>query len=475
MIIYGLSSLDAMSIRVVELFAGVGGFRLGFERANSELDSEMYRVVWANQWEPSTKKQHAAEVYVRNWKFKTGAKGEHHYVNEDSSDEFVNHDISSIDAEDVPAHDLLCGGFPCQDYSVAKGLDKSKGLEGKKGVLWWEIYRLASFHRPKYLLLENVDRLLKSPTKQRGRDFAVMLASLAELGYNAEWRVINAADYGFPQKRKRVFIVAYNNTEIDVREEANYAYETLFLNGILARAFPLKKNQLLFGMPKVIIKKKSTDDLADISSEFNLTGNASTKSPFQNGGIMVNGSVYTYSVEPDFDGDKEFLESVLESSPNISEEFILTPESLVKENGWIYLKGSKKEKRKTSAGFEYNYSEGPVTFPDDVSKPSRTIITGEGGSGTSRFKHVIKYEPTLKQINDLSLNSKECKKVREKLGLKESEWLRRLTPIELERLNGFPDNHTEGATNAKRAFFMGNALVVGLIQRIGIEIGLQAT
>ena len=104
----------------------------------------------------------------------------------------------------IPAEvDLVVGGFPCQDYSVAKTLSSSLGLEGKKGVLWWQIMRLIKSQRPKMVFLENVDRLLKSPASQRGRDFAIMLASLSDAGYFVEWRVVNAAEYGFPQRLSR--------------------------------------------------------------------------------------------------------------------------------------------------------------------------------------------------------------------------------------------------------------------------------
>ena len=123
----------------------------------------------------------------------------------------------------------------------------------------------------------------------------------------------------------------------------------------------------------------------------------------------------------------------------INEEFFISEDKI---KGWTYLKGAKSEERKTSTGHTYHYSEGSMTFPDALDRPSRTIITGEGGVGPSRFKHVIKTK---------------------------SGRYRRLTPIELERLDMFPDKHTklDGVSDAKRAFFMGNALVVGAVERVG--------
>ena len=156
---------------VAELFAGVGGFRIGLARAG-------WRTTFSNQWEPSTKVQHASDVYIKQF----GEKGH------------TNIDLAKI--ESLPRNiDLLVGGFPCQDYSVAKTLNSSKGLKGKKGVLWWEILRLVRRHKPRFIFLENVDRLLKSPSNQRGRDFAVMLKTLGDQGYLVEWRVVNAAEY----------------------------------------------------------------------------------------------------------------------------------------------------------------------------------------------------------------------------------------------------------------------------------------
>src|SRR2546422_1577073 len=172
-----------MQMRVCELFAGVGGFRLG-------LETNGWEIVWSNQWEPGEKAQWASRCYVSHF----GSK--HH----------DNRDVSKIRAKKIPNHDLLVGGFPCQDYSVAT--TNAQGIHGRKGVLWWEIYRILRDKRPRFVLLENVDRLLRSPSRQRGRDFAVMLWCLDALGYVAEWRVLNAADYGAPQKRRRLFILA---------------------------------------------------------------------------------------------------------------------------------------------------------------------------------------------------------------------------------------------------------------------------
>jgi hypothetical protein len=198
--------LDRRSGRVVELFAGVGGFRLGLERSFGGFSPEggfrwdvdpdrAWDVVWANQWEPSTRAQPAADNYVANLLDERPdalASGEHRVVNEDIA-KVLDAELGIDGGEplDPGAYgfpeefELLVGGFPCQDYSVAKPLSQADGIEGKKGVLWWEIHRILEARRPPHVLLENVDRLLKSPSTQRGRDFAVMLACFARLGYRA--------------------------------------------------------------------------------------------------------------------------------------------------------------------------------------------------------------------------------------------------------------------------------------------------
>jgi len=415
-----------MPIKVVELFAGVGGFRIGLEGYPKREDSN-YEVVWSNQWEPSTKTQHANMIYNERW------PNTNHYG--ENIEEVIENKL-----EVIPDHDLLVGGFPCQDYSVATTLKSSKGLIGKKGVLWWSIEAILRRKniKPKYLLLENVDRLLKSPSKQRGRDFAVMLASLNNLGYAVEWRVINAAEYGMPQRRRRIFFTAYHNsTAIYKRlKETKSKEDWLDSDGVLAKSFPIRE------ITEKITIGKIGKDLIKVSNEFNLNGKLS---PFQNCGLMIDGSFQTVKSFPSFNGPFKTLGDVLIDFKDVPKEYFISQEDVDKEKGWKYLKGSKNEPRyNKTLDYYYNYTEGSMVFPDALDNASRTIITGEGGKSPSRFKHVVEQNGRL----------------------------RRLTPLELERLNTFPDNHTkhDEITDTKRAFFMGNALVVEVIERIGIQL-----
>lgn len=399
------------TIRVVELFAGVGGFRIGLEGA-----SDAYETIWNNQWEPSTVRQDASLVYQARF----GSKGH------------SNKDINTVKTEEIPDHDLLVGGFPCQDYSVASTLSRSGGIEGKKGVLWWQIYRILNekgAHRPQYVFFENVDRLLGSPAKQRGRDFAIILASLADLGYTVEWRVINAADYGMPQRRRRTYIVGYRTDSV-VADKIESLESWVLYDGVMAKAFPFAKKE------KTMSEFDIVGTIKEVSDGFNKSGK---NSPFGAAGIMSQRHVYSVDTEPIYEGPIMTLGSNLVDEEFVPEEFYISDEELPK---WKYEKDAKKINRKSKEGFEYVFSEGAMAFPDYLDRPSRTIITGEGGSAASRFKHVV---------------------------LTPSGRYRRLIPIELERLNMFPDNHTlhQDVSDGRRAFLMGNALVCGIVQQVG--------
>jgi len=413
---------------VVELFAGVGGFRLGLEGKPEDWreDGESvgpWRVTWSNQWEPATKSQHAFDCYSERFD-----KGVH-----------CNQDIAQVDLDDIPEHQLLVGGFPCQDYSVAKPLNQARGIQGRKGVLWWDIHRILETKRPQFVMLENVDRLLKSPGSQRGRDFAIILATMSDLGYLVEWRVVNAADYGFPQRRRRVFIIGRRIDEAFAADGFD-GFRWITADGILARSLPCSSPNGAQAHARDFVIE---GDAYEISQHFGLGQKLSS---FLNAGVMLRREVWTRKVIADYDGPFDLLSSVLLLDSEVPDEFFIAPERLGDEESptpgtWRYLKFSKSEERThKGSGTSYFYTEGGLPFPDPIDRPARTILTGEGGTGPSRFKHVVE-----------SADGR----------------FRRLTPIELERLNGFPDNWTAGMSNGKRAFCMGNALVVGVVERIG--------
>lgn len=414
-------------LMAAELFAGVGGFRIGLESTKGGS----WKVAWSNQWEPGRKNQFASDCYVQHF----GSEG---HVNDDIAKALDQYESGEREIPDV---DMLVGGFPCQDYSVAKPLNQAAGLVGKKGVLWWQIYRFLELKKKakkpvKYILLENVDRLLKSPGGQRGRDFAIILACLDFLGYEVEWRVVNAADYGFPQRRRRVFIAATQKTK-GVADAVGRITES----GILARALPCEsvEGDLFSDESRITLEK----DIPKLSSEF---GKGQVVSQFRNAGFMKDRKVWTFDVAPKFAGKKKVLSDIIEQDDVVDASFFVSEGQVPK---WKYLKGAKNEERiHKASGTAYYYTEGALPFPDPLDRPARTILTAEGGSSPSRFKHLIRTP--------------------------EGRY-RRLTPRELERANGFPDDWTAtGMSDGQRAFCMGNALVIGVVERIGGEIAERA-
>ena len=395
-----------MNKTICELFAGVGGFRLGFDRLESG-----WETVWFSQWEPGRTKQWAHDCYVQHYWDSPDVNGEFH----------TGEDISTVEKENIPDHTLLVGGFPCQDYSVAHTLSSSKGIEGKKGVLWWQIRDMLIIKKPPFVLLENVDRLLKSPAKQRGRDFGVILACFAEFGYSVEWRVVNAALYGAAQRRRRTFIFAYKTDDTKYgRSLKSISSEDVIKNsGFMVKAFSISDTEDF---------KKTTigTDIVEVSDHFSF--------PFENAGYMSGGEITTVKVI-ELEEKPITLGEILQDDAD-SKYFIQTD----KMDKWSYLKGSKKINRTAANGHQYVFSEGPVAFPDPWDRPGRTMLTSE--STLNRSTHVV---------------------VDRKTGN-----LRLLTPVEAERLQGFDDNWTDtGMPDRMRYFCMGNSLVVPMITRMG--------
>lgn len=400
---------------LVELFAGVGGFRCGLNHVELKDDKVTetgnWECLWANQWEPATKSQEAYDCYVKRF----------------GTDGVSNVDIFEVDKHDIPDHTLLVGGFPCQDYSVAQTLSNSKGIEGKKGVLWWAIEATLAIKQPPFVLLENVDRLLLSPAKQRGRDFGMILRSFYENGYDVQWRVINAGEYGLPQKRRRTYIFAYHkSTNYYKQMQKETDYDVIFSKGMFVQQFPIK--ELYEEITETSVAEY--DSLIEVSNNF--------KCNFYNAGVMKNGGIYTVKVKSDY--NLIFPLRNIREEETVNEKYFLTKEQIEK---FTFLKGAKKIPRVKPNGEPYYYTEGSMPFPDNLDAPARTMLTSE--SGISRTTHVIEDFKTKKP--------------------------RLLTPKECERINGFPDNWTDtGMSDKKRYFMMGNALVVGVIKRIGKEI-----
>ncbi|EAF1872085.1 DNA (cytosine-5-)-methyltransferase [Listeria monocytogenes] len=394
-------------LTILELFAGVGGFRIGLETANKNY----YKTLWSNQWEPSRKAQDAFNCY------------DNHFPESEN----LNEDISTISDErfaNINAN-MIVGGFPCQDYSVARSLSGGMGIQGKKGVLFWEIIRATKIIQPTFLLLENVDRLLKSPASQRGRDFAIMLAAFNDLGYSVEWRVINAAEYGLAQKRRRVFIFVYKNKSDFAKKVQNYSDEEIIYNdGLFARGFPIENKPYKNRFVSDII----SEDIVSVSDNFS--------SSIFNTGIMRNGKFTSIETVPV--SEKPIpLKDILQPESEVNDKYYLNEDDILK---FKTLRGAKKIQRISADGHMYTFSEGSMSETDDIDKPGRTMLTSEGSK--NRSTHLIKIDDKY----------------------------RILTPLECEALNGFPPNWTANMPDRMRYFCMGNALVTGVIERIGKQL-----
>jgi DNA (cytosine-5)-methyltransferase 1 len=483
-------------ITVAELFAGVGGFRLGLEGHPDSDEDTGFKVVWSNQWEPGERAQWASRIYEERF----GSDGH-------SNDNIHDFTFPKDGVADIPEHDLLVGGFPCQDYSVARTISGELGIKGEKGKLWVDIARIIRWKRPrpKVVLLENVPRLLNSPANARGLNFAIILNDLIEMGYEVEWRVINAADYGMPQQRSRVFILAYRtpgSSKIDYRGKINGPKKFGILNpktrgpmskwligkstsksaskwetGAFAEAFPVKGD---LGKSRELVPQ-DLGAYTSKSSPFGNAGYAWRTRLFDDGkaGDRVN-VFWTTKVKADYDGERKVLGDPDILVKNHDPKYEIDP---VRLDEWRYAKSTKNEFRlqkrhrdnvnsellerydecmsapfgerramwmdedwrarfKAAVGEDsfYHYDEGKMSF-DQLDKPSRTMVTDEIGKTPSRMRHIVEYE--------------EGK-------------FRRLMPIEAERLNMFPDNWTdyEKIVDSRRGFLMGNALVVGVIERL---------
>ena len=410
------------------MFDGVGGFIVGLNNA----DPIYFETLYSNQYEPSRKTQDAYEV------------GCYRFPNI----EHIPTDVALIPDEKYKEMrengvDMIVGGFPCQDYSVARSKKNEMGIEGKKGVLFWEIIRATKNIKPKYLILENVDRLLKAPSNQRGRDFAIMLGAFNQLGYSVEWRVINAADYGRAQRRRRVFFFVYRNDtlwakkidkEFEVSDEKTFdTYKSyIFEKGLFAQQFPVKSSPI----KKRVHFNHLAEDLAEISDNFK-------DGMMWNSGVMRHGYFYTADTEPLGNEQPITLGDIVIPENEVPDNYYITGDKLEK---FKYLRGPKKLTRTSADGHEYVYSEGGMSEYDSLELPGRTMLTSEGS--VNRSTHLLKIDGKYRLI----------------------------TPIEAERLQDFPDDWTKYKLNSKgevvevsdrmRMFFMGNALVTGIVTRI---------
>lgn len=330
----------------VSLFAGIGGFDLALERLGHE-------ILWANEFN-----KYAADIY------------DYHF-----SRRVDRRDITTIPATDIPDHDLLVCGFPCQAFSVA---GKRRGFDDTRGTLFFDIARILNEKLPRYLLLENVKGLL---SHDNGRTFQTIITTLDELGYDLQWQVCNSKDFGVPQNRERVFIVGH------LRGTAR------------PEVFPLGSSD---GAP------------VEAGAEQPLSGTLSTKNQ---------------SPQCQFDGSTTLIGTINrgEFKPTGDRSLTITA---------TYWKGHD------------NHGSRPMVL--DVSYPNREPRI---------------YTDVAPTIRDYGSGGNKMPMVTDQLRI------RRLTPTECERLQGFPDGWTAEGVNGpisdtQRYKCLGNAVTVNVVEAI---------
>jgi len=198
----------------IDLFAGIGGFRYALESFGAEC-------VFTSEWD-----KQAQEVYFNNFKY------------------LPDGDITQINEAEIPAHDILCGGFPCQSFSIS---GKQKGFEDTRGTLFFDIVRIAKYHKPKILFLENVKNL---QNHNNGETLNVILKTLDDIGYNVFYKVLNAGLFGVPQKRERIYFIAFQkdlgvaNFSFPLPTQENVKLKDIILPDSETEKYIIKRNDI---------------------------------------------------------------------------------------------------------------------------------------------------------------------------------------------------------------------------------------
>ena len=376
-------------MKFIDLFAGIGGFRYGLQKVEIESESSSdhesgasqhgqraFHCVWSNEWD-----KYANQIYKK------------HYGECDTRD------IRTVDTKDIPDHDLLCAGFPCQSFSIA---GKRLGFEDTRGTMFFEIARIIRDKRPRYFLLENVKGLL---SHDEGKTFQTILGVLSDLGYEYQWQVLNSKNFGVPQNRERVFIVGH------LRETSR------------PEVFPIGESYSISHQTKYAEQAGRSRISSTIDARYGSLRNAGETYLHYIGGIR---------------GKRD-----------------------------MWLKDNKQNSR--------NFSQGQRVYSSDGI--ASTIAGNAGGLGGKTGLYAIpvltpdrmeKRQNGRRFKNDgdpaFTLTSQD------KHGVYDGLNIRRLTPVECERLQGFPDNWTEGISDTQRYKCLGNAVTTLVITEIGKKL-----
>jgi DNA (cytosine-5)-methyltransferase 1 len=372
-------------IRFADLFCGIGGFRLGIEKASEKLRIPV-KCVFSSEIE-----KNAVKIYEKNFK------------------EIPSGDITKIQASDIPDIDILCGGFPCQDVSIA---GKRAGLKGKRTGLFFDIIRILKEKKPSIVFLENVKGLLAS---NGGWDFATVLIELEDAGYSVEWCVLNSKDFGVPQNRERVFIIGH------------------LAGRCRGKIFPI------FGENKSTNGKNTNEVFAicDSGESRELQIRSDIFPPLRNGGGGCG--QHNFICYPVLTPDRVNKNQNGRGVKNPNEPmFTLTAQD---QHGVLlnYIGSVGNKRLEDGKDLSRNYPQGSRVYSSDGI--AATLSSQAGGIGG---------KPGLYQIK--------------------KDKIRKLTPIECERLQAFPDRWTEGIADSNRYKCLGNSVTVNVIEAIAEKI-----
>jgi DNA (cytosine-5)-methyltransferase 1 len=403
-------------MRFIELFAGIGGFRLGLEQAG-------HKCVYTNEW---LKKP--ASIYEKQFGDKPDTR-----------------DIISIRGNELPEADLICGGFPCATFSVA-GKRQGFSLEDTRGTLCFEMFRLAKERKVPYILFENVKGLLNH---DKGRTLRIMLAALDELGYDTQWEVLDSQNFGVPQHRERIFVIGH-------------------LRGTSRpQVFPI-------GRPS------TEDDESNKREQKTRQGLFSNISPTLDAHYSKGGASRQYVTQwrrgyfRDYksDGSPTLTANMGTGGHNVP--FIKKRVKFVGALGKPRKNSKEKDKHLSRA-----YSQSKRVFSANGVSPT---LSGTERSGRYNVSVKAVITPDRKNKKQNGRRMKEDGEPSFTLGAQDRHGvalgtqIRKLTPLECERLQGLPDNFTkyyaDGSlvSNSERYERCGRTVTIPVIKAIGDKL-----
>jgi len=378
---------ETKEIRYADIFGGVGGFRLGIERAtNDKFNTRTFNKDERIKSNTPSSNGERGRTYSNSIKSKCvfycdNDKYTVQTYNKNFNENYEATDIRTIKTSDIPNIDMLCGGFPCQAFSIA---GKRRGFNDTRGTLFFEIARIVKAKRPKIIFLENVKGLLNH---EKGKTFRVIIQTISELGYDVQWMVLNSKFFGVPQNRERVFIIgSLRGTSRPEILPFRYSYSK-----------NVKENNL---------KQETKSWISTIDSRYGQRWSSETY-------VQPSQGIRIYNPE------------------GISQTISSHGGGQGAKTGLYAMRGRNPK------------------------NPSERVV----GNPTEQRLELNKHGIT----NTLSSVQKDNLWV-------ENMKIRRLTPIECERLQGFPDNWTEGVSDTQRYKQMGNAVTVNVIKAIAEKL-----